>query len=80
MFDPLFLIKDKGEQSLKKEDKDDLNERLVFLPTLMLLGILYCRSTREQRAEKLFELLDSEEADFIKPVDDTFRVFIPLLA
>ena len=46
MFDTLFL----EEMSPQDAERTDLNDRKVSVPMLMLLGLLYCRSNRAQRA------------------------------
>lgn len=83
MFDRIFLVKDgpSDDESQKdpEESDDGLAGRLVFTPSLMLLGILYCRSNRLQRAEKFFELLDSDNIRLVQTTDDTARTFVPFL-
>lgn len=46
---------------------------------LMLLGILYCRSNRRQRAEKFYELVEIELTDNIKDMDEEFRTIVPYI-
>ena len=55
MFDEIFITNDEDD-----EDEDDENYELkeVSVPFLMLLGLLYCRSNRRQRAEKFYELVE----------------------
>ena len=79
MFDRIFLVLREFESEERKielqsdESFDDhLSGRLVDVSTLMLLGILYCRSNRRQRAEKFFELLDPEKDGFMKDNDKDF--------
>lgn len=55
MFDRVFLVGGDDSVSIDVEVADNRAsagqpEILVDVPTLMLLGILYCRSTRKQRA------------------------------
>ena len=45
MFDKLFLHFEEGED--QDEEIEDLEERMVSIPILMLLGVLYCRSNRK---------------------------------
>mmetsp|Transcript_11376 Transcript_11376/g.15292 ORF Transcript_11376/g.15292 Transcript_11376/m.15292 type:complete len:136 (+) Transcript_11376:201-608(+) len=53
MFDETFL----DEQAAHEVDQP-LSERRIFIPWLMLMGLLYCRSNRRQRAEKFYELVE----------------------
>ena len=53
MFDETFL----DEQNEGEEDQP-LSERRIYVPWLMLLGLIYCRSNRRQRAEKFYELVE----------------------
>ena len=47
---------------------------------MMLLGILYCRSNRRQRAEKLYELVDSEKSNKIEGKSKFLRAYLPKMA
>jgi hypothetical protein len=70
---------DDGIESGRSDDDDGLNHRFVDVPTLMILGILYCRSNRKQRAEMFYEIIDTEENGFIKDSDKSFRAYAPYL-
>ena len=83
MFDKIFLVDDGDEEHAaitqelheledSKDDHDDLDHKYVHVPMLMLLGILYCRSNRRQRAEKFYELVEIELTDVIKDSDKEF--------
>ena len=54
MFDQIFL----EHMSPQEAENTDLNDRKVSVPMLMLLGLLYCRSNRAQRAQKFYELVE----------------------
>lgn len=54
LFDELFL----DEVSEDEADTIALEDRHCSIPMLMLLGMLYCRSNRRQRAEKFYELVE----------------------
>lgn len=45
----------------------------------MLLGVLYCRSNRAQRAMKFYELVEIELTDTLPASDPEFRAYIPYL-
>lgn len=53
MFDETFL-----DEIDPHEIGDNLSERRIYIPWLMLMGLLYCRSNRRQRAEKFYELVE----------------------
>ena len=64
----------------EEEDGDDsFNERYVHIPILMLLGVLYCRSNRKQRAQKFYELVEIELTDTLPASDPEFRSYVPYL-
>ena len=44
MFDKMFLHFEEGEDA--DEEIENLEEKMVSIPILMLLGVLYCRSNR----------------------------------
>ena len=46
---------------------------------LMLLGLLYCRSNRRQRAEKFYELVEIELTENLQSNDQEFRSYVPFL-
>ena len=46
---------------------------------LMLLGLLYCRSNRRQRAEKFYELVEINLTEHLLDSDPEFRQYIPFL-
>ena len=45
----------------------------------MLLGVLYCRSNRKQRAQKFYELVEIELTDTLPASDPEFRSYVPYL-
>ena len=45
----------------------------------MLLGLLYCRSNRRERAEKFYELVEIQLTDKLEVGDPEFREYIPYL-
>ena len=49
------------------------------MPMLMLLGLLYCRSNRRQRAEKFYELVEIELTENLQSNDQEFRSYVPFL-
>jgi hypothetical protein len=75
MFDKLFL------EELTNEEADDekLDKRKCSVPMLMLLGLLYCRSNRKQRAEKFYELVEIQLTDRLVNSDPEFRAYVPFL-
>lgn len=88
MFDRLFLVENEASEIVvdspeRKTDKqtddedDGLSGRVVDVTTLFILGILYCRSNRRQRAERFFDILDIDDAKSIKASDKAFRAYIP---
>ena len=62
MFDKLFL----EELNEADEGRIPLEERKCSVPMLMLLGLLYCRSNRKQRAEKFYELVEIQLTDSLQ--------------
>lgn len=46
MFDDIFL----DEMSEEEAENTELDQRKCSIPLLMLMGILYCRSNRKERA------------------------------
>ena len=83
MFDRLFMFGEDGDTAgaIEDEEEDDesLNDKSVSIPILMLLGILYCRSNRKQRAEKFYELVEIELTDTLPASDPEFRSYAPYL-
>lgn len=89
MFDKIFLIDDEDEEAEKIEAElheleeetdsphDELDHKFVHVPMLMLLGIMYCRSNRKQRAEMFYELVEIELTDVIKDSDPEFQEYVP---
>ena len=59
MFDKLFL----DDMSDQEAARTPLDERKCSVPMLMLMGLLYCRSNRRQRAEKFYELVEIQLTD-----------------
>ncbi len=74
MFDSLFL-----EEVDEADDDIPLEERKCSVPMLMLLGLLYCRSNRRQRAEKFYELVEIQLTESLSVDDVEFRSYIPFL-
>ena len=82
MFDRLFMFGEDAEADYtegEEEEDDSLDEKCVSIPILMLLGILYCRSNRKQRAEKFYELVEIELTDTLPASDVEFRSYVPYL-
>ena len=77
MFDKIFLHFEEGED--QESEIEDLEEKMVSIPYLMLLGVLYCRSNRKQRAEKFYELVEIELTDTLPASDPEFRSYVPYL-
>ena len=46
---------------------------------LMLLGILYCRSNRKERAKKFYELVEIELTETIQANDPELKEYVPYL-
>ena len=65
MFDDIFL----DNVSEVEEQNTPLEDRKVNIPLLMLMGILYCRSNRAQRAEKFYELVEIQLTDQLEVND-----------
>ena len=65
MFDKIFL----QQISEDEEEQTPLDERRCSVPMLMLLGLLYCRSNRRQRAEKFYELVEIELTENLQSND-----------
>ena len=76
-------MKENLGEIIKNVGKDiDLSEPLKFssknedillsVPKLMALGILYCLSNSKLRAEKFYELIQSEMEDTIDTFDPEF--------
>ena len=55
MFDPIFILEDENDD----QETPYLDQELS-VPFLMLLGLLYCRSNRKERAQKFYELVEIE--------------------
>lgn len=75
MFDMLFL-EEMGEE---EAESTALEDRKASVPMLMLLGLLYCRSNRRQRAEKFYELVEIQLTDSLSAQDPEFRAYVPFL-
>jgi len=75
MFDKLFL----EEMDDDEAEQVDLTDRKCSIPMLMLLGLLYCRSNRRQRAEKFYELVEIQLTESLSVDDVEFRSYIPFL-
>jgi hypothetical protein len=90
MFDRLFLVENDSSEIIadsperktdrQTDDEDDgLSGRVVDVTTLFLLGILYCRSNRRQRADRFFDIIDMDDAKSIKASDKAFRAYVPYI-
>lgn len=81
MFDRIFIAKedDEGEIEESEQEDYDLDSKQVHIPILMLLGILYCRSNRKQRAQKFYELVEIELTDTLSASDQEFKAYVPYL-
>ena len=44
----------------------------------MLLGLLYCRSNRRQRAEKFYELVEIQLTESLSAEDTEFVAYVPI--
>lgn len=75
LFDELFL--DEVEED--EADSIALEDRYCSVPFLMLMGLLYCRSNRKQRAEKFYELVEIQLTESLTKDDPEFREYIPYL-
>jgi len=61
----------------KPEKEEEFGKKKVSVPLLMLLGLLYCPSTRKQRAEKFYELVEIELTEMLDANDVEFREYVP---
>jgi hypothetical protein len=61
-----------------REGKIFLN-RLLSVDRLMLLGIMYCPSTREQRAKRFYEIADVDLSRLVRMDDEELAEYVPLL-
>lgn len=59
MFDEMFL------GATDEDYGQELENKMVYIPHLMLLGTLYCCSNKQQKAEKFYELVEIELTDSI---------------
>ena len=75
MFDKLFLDSMPDDQAARIP----FDDRKCSVPLLMLMGLLYCRSNRRQRAEKFYELVEIQLTDQLQSSDSEFRAYIPFL-
>ena len=75
MFDEIFL----DEMDDNEAARTPLKDRKLYVPHLMLLGLLYCRSNRRERAEKFYELVEIQLTDKLEVSDPEFREYIPYL-
>lgn len=64
---------------MPEEEDQPLSERRLYVPWVMLLGLLYCRSNRRQRAEKFYELVEIELTESLSTHDKEFRSYIPVM-
>ena len=79
MFDPMFLDQDDQDANDKSLSQKPLSARKCYVPKLMLLGILYCRSNRRQRAEKLYALFQHDLNNLMQDDDPDYRLYVPLI-
>ena len=74
MFDETFLdVQEDWEKG------QPLSERRVYVPWLMLMGLLYCRSNRQERAEKFYELIEIQLTDTLSKNDPEFLAYVPIM-
>jgi len=71
----MFLEEDEADEG----NETPLEDRNCSIPMLMLMGLLYCRSNRKQRAEKFYELVEIELTESLMKDDEEFRSYIPFL-
>ena len=75
MFDEIFIV-----QNDQDDDQEiDYLDTELSVPFLMLLGLLYCRSNRKQRAEKFYELVEIELTETLQVNDQELRRYIPYM-
>lgn len=68
MFDDMFMIESEDDNEYYEEVQD----RQVYIPYLMLLGNLYCCSNKTQKADKYYELVEIELTDQLLVSDKEF--------
>lgn len=45
----------------------------------MLMGLLYCRSNRRERAEKFYELVEIQLTETLSSTDEEFEAYVPIM-
>ena len=74
MFDETFL-----DEVEPHEFDQTLSERRIYIPWLMLLGLMYCRSNRKQRAEKFYELVEIQLTENLSSTDRELVAYLPIM-
>ena len=74
MFDETFL-----DEQEEHEEGEPLSERRVYVPWLMLMGLLYCRSNRAERAQKFYELVEIQLTESLARDDVELVAYIPIM-
>jgi hypothetical protein len=69
------------EQAMKSkfESTEAFLSQKVFIPHLILLGLLYCQSNRQQRASKFYELVEIDLSYMMEKDDPEFLSYIPVM-
>lgn len=62
MFDEMFILEPEINEDNEYDD-EDIQDKYVYIPYLMLLGNLYCCSNKTQKADKFYELVEIELTD-----------------
>ena len=68
-----------GSELDKKKKPVEFKERKVCIPYLMLLGLMYCKSNKLQRAEKFYELVEIELTNVLHNNDEEFIKYVPVM-
>ena len=74
MFDETFL-----DEQAAYEEGQPLEERRIYVPWLMLLGLLYCRSNKKERAETFYELVEIQLTESLASDDPEFIAYVPIM-
>ena len=77
LFDTIFITRDEDDE--EEVEEEDYMQTELHVPMLMLLGLLYCRSNRKQRAEKFYELVEIQLTESLQNNDEEFKAYVPLL-
>ena len=74
MFDEMFL-----DELQPHEVNYPLAERRIYIPWLMLMGLIYCRSNRRQRSQKFYELVEIQLTEQLARDDKEFVDYNPVM-